>query len=129
MHDRGYVHRDLKAENILIRDKMKGDSDDSEPFIKVVDFGMSKHVRVFEREARANDFTHSFQRTLVINCARASTFSYHSISHRSFIRNNTIRIQFIRIRTLNLRFALEHRYNLRLQTVCLEHLAIRLPNV
>ena len=45
MHNLGYVHRDLKAENILIRDKMK-DSDTSDPFIKVVDFGMSKHVKL-----------------------------------------------------------------------------------
>ena len=132
MHDRGYVHRDLKAENILIRDKMKGDSDDSEPFIKVVDFGMSKHVRgVRARSARISTISlihfnaHSLSILPEYQLSRITlSLNAHSFAIIPFEYNNVIRI-----RTLNLRFALEHRYNLRLQTVCSEHLAIRLPNV
>ena len=101
MHDRGYVHRDLKAENILIRDKMKGDSDDSEPFIKVVDFGMSKHVRgIRARSARISTISliHFNAHLLsIVPEHRLSRITPSLIAHSfaiiPFEYNNTIRIQ------------------------------------
>ena len=54
---------------------------------------IAKMYVVFEREVREFQRCHSFISVhSLFKSARASTFSYHSISHRSFIHNDTIRI-------------------------------------
>ena len=38
-HSRGVVHRDLKLENVLFRDKITGE--DQDLFVKIIDFGIA----------------------------------------------------------------------------------------
>lgn len=42
MHDNGIIHRDLKPENVMLSKKQTGGKRRKKPFIKIIDFGMSK---------------------------------------------------------------------------------------
>ena len=77
MHRHGYVHRDLKAENVLIRDKMQESVDPAIPFIKVVDFGMSKHVKF---ETTNSVLGTSF--SLCVNIFLLDLFTHTHTTHR-----------------------------------------------
>ena len=42
MHSKGFIHRDLKTANILLRTGKQGDK---YPLVKIADFGLSRNVR------------------------------------------------------------------------------------
>eukprot|EP00939_MAST-03C_sp_MAST-3C-sp1_P000139 g139.t1 len=42
MHNKGIIHRDLKPENVMLRHMPSKSGKRSKPFIKIIDFGMSK---------------------------------------------------------------------------------------
>jgi len=42
MHDKGIIHRDLKPENVMLRNAPNESGRKGRPFIKIIDFGMSK---------------------------------------------------------------------------------------
>lgn len=44
MHSKGIIHRDLKPENVMLRNIPQKKGKRSKPFIKIIDFGMSKSL-------------------------------------------------------------------------------------